>query len=223
MDYYDAKNRINNIKDATGDYQKSINKIQSELLNKLDSLNNISKSISKDINQKDIVGLSNEAINAIKGNINTALQLSVNALSTLSEDATEEIHKIVDNYNSSIDPENPTPTLAYEEISLASVAGMGDFSDNRTPKGSGGGGSTKPKTFEEYITSLGTGNIYSKNIDNWDNIVNDFLNQYGLTDDVESIRIEGNKVIIKYKNGKEETIDNINNIDELVSKIKNNL
>ena len=75
MDYYDAKNKINNIKDATGDYQKSINKVQSELLNELDTLNNINKSISKDINQKDIVGLSSEALNAIKGNINSALQL----------------------------------------------------------------------------------------------------------------------------------------------------
>ena len=36
MDYYDAKNKINKIKDATGDYQQSINKVQSELLNKLE-------------------------------------------------------------------------------------------------------------------------------------------------------------------------------------------
>ena len=224
MDYYDAKNKINNIKDATGDYQQSINKVQSELLNKLESLNNINKSISKDINQKDIVGLSSEAVNAIKGNINTALQLSANALSALSEDATEEIKKIVNNYNSSIDPENPTPTLEYEEISFASVAGIGDFSDDGgSSRGGGGGGYTPPKTFEEYISSLGTENINSKDIDNWDNIVSDFLNQYGLTDTIESIKIEGNKIIIKYKNGKEETIENVKNIEELVSKIKSNI
>ena len=223
MDYYDAKNKINKIKDAIGDYQQSINKVQSELLNKLESLNNINKSISKDINQKDIVGLSSEDLNAIKGNINTALQLSANALSALSEDATEEIKKIVNNYNSSIDPENPTPTLEYEEISLASVAGIGDFSDDGGSSGGGGGGYTPPKTFEEYISSLGTENINSKDIDNWDNIVSDFLNQYGLTDTIESIKIEGNKVIIKYKNGKEETIENVKNIEELVSKIKSNL
>ena len=223
MDYYDAKNKINNIKDATQDYQQSINKIQSELLNELESLNSVSKSISRDINQKDIVGLSNEAINAIKGNISSALQLSASALSTLSEDATEEIKKIVNNYNSSIDPENPTPALEYEEISLASVAGIGDFSEDSGSSRGGGGGPTQPKTFEDYLLSLGTKKIYSNDIENWDNIVNVFLNQYDLADAIESIKLEGNKVIIKYKNGKEETIENIKNVDELVSKIKSNL
>lgn len=224
MDYYDAKNRINNIKDATWDYQQSINKIQTELLNKLESLNNVSKSISRDINQKDIVGLSNEAINAIKGNITSALQLSASALSTLSADATEEIKKIVNNYNSSIDPENPTPTLAYEEISLSSVAGIGDFSDDgSSSRDGGGGGYTPPKTFEDYIISLGSEELYSEKIKDWDNLVSNFLSQYELSDVVESIKIEGNKVIIKYKNGKEETIDNVQNINELVSKIKSNL
>ena len=228
MTYNEAKYKINNIKEATTDFQNSINKVEADLIAKSSDMSNINSSISSKIAQVDIVDYSDQAIRDINTLITETLSISANALSTLSNDATEEIRKIVDAYNSSIVDEEdkpPKPRLSYETISLNSLGSVSDTnttSDNHYSSG-GNYGYTPSPSFENYISRLGVESFNSDNIDNWNIYVNEFLSTYNLSDSVESIRIEGKKIICKLKNGKEVVIENVTDINELVSKIKSNL
>ena len=229
MNYSEAKEKINKIKESTQDFQTSINKVQAELVSKMSDLNTINSSIKREIKQDNIVSYSNTDIDSINDSINEALSLSANALSTLSRDATEEIKRIVDSYNNSIEYDEEgkpkSPRLSYETISLSSIAGLSGGNPNR----SGGGGyygdnpPSTPTSFSDVISRLGSENINSDEIDNWNLYVSDFLNTYGLSDSVESISIEGGKIICKLKNGQTITFENVTDINELVAKIKSNL
>lgn len=242
--YSEAKAQINKIKAATADYQSSINKVQSELVSKMSDLSNISNRISSDIGQSDIVSFSNADVTKISNSISEALSTSASALSTLSRDATDEIKRIVDSYNSSIQYDEETgrpksPRLNYETISLSSIAGVsapstsGGNSGGRTGGGGGGGyygnrGNTTPTTntptsFNDYISMLGSGSVYSNTIDNWDSYVNDFLSSNNLSGSVESISVVGNVIKCKLKNGKEITLSNISSATALANEIKKNL
>lgn len=229
MNYSEAKEKINKIKESTQDFQSSINKVQGELVNKISDLNSISKTIKRDINQETVVSYSTTDVTSINSSINEALSLSANALSTLSHDATEEIKRIVDNYNNSIeydeDGKPKSPRLSYETISLSSIAGISDGSSSK----SGGGGyygdppKTNPTSFSDAIARLGTEDINSSEIENWNLYVSDFLNTYSLSEYVESISINGKTITCKLKNGKTITIENVSDINELVQKIKSNI
>lgn len=229
MNYSEAKEKINKIKESTQDFQSSINKVQGELVNKISDLNSIGKTIKRDINQETVVSYSTTDVTSINSSINEALSLSANALSTLSHDATEEIKRIVDNYNNSIeydeDGKPKSPRLSYETISLSSIAGISDGSSSK----SGGGGyygdtpKTNPTSFSDAIARLGTEDINSSEIENWNLYVSDFLNTYSLSEYVESISINGKTITCKLKNGQTITIENVTNIDDLVSKIKSYL
>ena len=99
MNYYEAKEKINKIKESTADFQKSINKVQTDLVNKISDLKKINGKILIDINQSDIVSYSERDINCIEKSINNALTISARILSILSKDATTEIERIVNSYN----------------------------------------------------------------------------------------------------------------------------
>ena len=229
MTEYEARNSITKIVESTEDYQKSVNSVQQQLIDELGNLDIVKNNIVSDITQNDIVSNACGTIDNIKSKINEALSDSVNALNTLSNDATEEIKRIVDNYNSSIvdeDLEQPKPRLSYVTVSLSSISGLtseADISDTDSGSRSSGGSyypSYQEDTFKTYFDRLVSSDVYSDQISNWDNYVLDFLNTYGLTSYIETIRIEGKKIICKYKDGKEEIFENINNIDDLVESIK---
>ncbi len=245
MTYEEAKAQIEKIKAATGDYQTSINKVQSELVSKLGDLKAINSRISSEIGQSDIVSFSNTDVNNLSSSIQSSLSTSASALSTLSKDATKEIERICNEYNSSVvddrDEEGHIirrkPRLTPETISLSSIAGVSAGSTGGTVgggasgnRGGGGGsyypgnqGSTQPTSFGECLSRLGSGNIYSNNISGWDGYVSDFLKSNNLSNDVESISIEGNVIKVKLSNGKEITISNVTSESDLIAKIKTNL
>ena len=231
MTYNEAKYKINNIKEATADFQNSINKVEADLIAKSSDMSNINSSISNKISQVDIVDYSDQAIRDINALITETLSISASALSTLSNDATEEIRKIVDSYNSSIVDEEdkpPKPRLSYETISLSSLGSAPNTSTTLSGNHGNGGnngnyGYTPSPSFQNYISRLGVEDFNSDNIDNWNSYVNEFLSTYNLSDSVESIRIDGKKIICKLKNGEEIVIENVTDINELVSKIKSNL
>ena len=237
MTYNEAKYKINNIKEATTDFQNSINKVEADLIAKSSDMSNINSSISNKISQVDIVDYSDQAIRDINALITETLSISASALSTLSNDATEEIRKIVDAYNSSIVDEEdkpPKPRLSYETINLSSLGSApntsttlsghhGNGGNNDSSGYNGNYGYTPSPSFQNYISRLGVEDFNSDNIDNWNSYVNEFLSTYNLSDSVESIKIDGKKIICKLKNGEEIVIENVTDINALVSKIKSNL
>lgn len=239
MTYEEAKTRINKIKDSTADFQSSVNKVQSELVNKTSDLRKINTRIAADIGQSDIVSYSGRDVSSITSSINEALSMSASALSTLSKDATDEIKNIVDSYNSSIQYDEEghakSPRLNYETISLSSIAGVSaPSSDGGKAASTGGGGgyygnsgaqsgNDTPTSFNGYLSKLGSEDIYSKDIENWDSYVNEFLSSNDLSDSVESITIEGKVIKCKLKNGKVITIENVSNTSDLANEIKKNL
>ena len=241
--YGEAKAQINKIKAATADYQSSINKVQSQLVSKMSDLSNLSSRISSDIGQSDIVAFSTADVTKISNSISESLSTSASALSTLSRDATDEIKRIVDEYNSSIQYDKETgkpksPRLSYETISLSSIAGVSAPSSsggNGGGRNTGGGGyygnrgNTTPTTnftptsFNDCLSMLGSGSLYSNTIDNWDSYVNDFLSSNSLSDSVESITIEGTIIKCKLKNGKVITLSNVFSATALANEIRKSL
>ena len=233
MNYSEAKEKINKIKESTADFQTSINKVQTQLVNKMNDLNTIKTRIKKDLGQNNIVSYCNTDIGSINDSINDALAMSIEALNTLSKDATDEIKRIVDNYNNNIEYDEEgkpkSPRLSYETISLSSIAGLSANTSSK-PRSDGSGGyygdnppTTTITSFTDAISRLGTEDVDSSEIDNWNSYVSDFLTTYGLSDAVESISIEGKKIVCKLKNGKTITIENVSDINELVQKIKSNI
>ena len=228
MTEYEARNKITKIVETTEEYQRSVNNVEQQLIDEISTIEKIKSNINKDIKQKDIVSYSSDAITSIEGNINSVLGTCGEVLNTLSHDATEEIRRIVDNYNNSIvdeDPDHPKARLSYVTISLASISG-GEVVTTTSEDYGGSGGSNPPTyndSLENYLIRLENEELYSKDIIDWEQYVNDFLYTYDLSSYVESITIEGKKIICKYKDGREEVFENVSNIDELVKKIKNKL
>ena len=141
--YSEAKAAIAKIKASTSDYESSIRSVQSEIVNKMNDLTTISNSISSEIVQSDIVAFSNADIGNLYNSMGSALGTGSSALSTLSKDATDEIARIVADYNSGIQYDEETgrpktPFLTPEEISLSGIPEAAAFVG-----GSDGGNSGK--------------------------------------------------------------------------------
>ena len=231
MSYTEAKSKINKIKETTSDYQASINSVQSSLLDFISEMNGHTKSISNGLEEKSLISFSSTSIKNIVSDINSALVESKQVLDKLSTDATDEIKRIVDAHNNSIDPEseNPEPRLSYETISLASVDGI--TSESSPPPGGngrrgGGGGDNYPPTpssLEDYLALLGTQELDSSTIPNWDLYVKAFIEENNLSNSIVDITVKGNKIICKLTNGKEIEIENVTNTLDLLKAIKEKL
>ncbi len=231
MSYTEAKRKINEIKESTKSYQVEVNKVQNELLELSGDIGKIKSSVNSDLHEETIASYTSSAAAEIVNKINSALAKSGSSLSGLSTDATNEIKKIVDAHNNSIDPEseNPEPRLSYETISLASVDGI--TSESSPPPGGngrrgGGGGDNYPPTpssLEDYLALLGTQELDSSIIPNWDLYVKAFIEENNLSNSIVDITIRGNKIICKLTNGKEIEIENVTNTLDLLKAIKEKL
>ena len=232
MSALEARNKINKIKESTQDYQTSINAVQSSLMEFITEMNGHNTNIQNGLVEETLISYSGTAISSVIADINSALTVSKQTLDTLSSDATDEIKRIVDEHNNSIDPdsENPEPRLSYETISLSSIAGVMDAPDTDTnikkPSGGYRGPDDIPEptpTFEDILSTIGTTDIYSDQIENWDQYVQNFLTENNLSDVIDTIKIEGKKITCKLKNGKEITIENVNNAVDLLKAIRDEL
>jgi len=245
MSVVDARNKINKIKESTQDYQTSINGVQSKLLEFISEMNSHSKAINEGLLEESLINYSSSAIKNVVSDINSALSISKQTLDSLSKDATEEIKRIVDEHNNSIDPdaENPEPTLNYETISLSSIAGVMDAdsgtntsttTDTSSSNGNhrkdssngydGSGGYIPPEpTFETILATIGSGDVHSDQIANWDQYVKDFLAENNLVDVIEDIQVDGTKIICKLKNGKDIVVENVTTVVDLLKAIRDEL
>ena len=201
------------------DYQDSINNVQTKLLNLIDDTNKIKKAITTEIKEESIATHSVSSSKKTVNKINKALGKSRSTLDTLGNDATKYIKKIVDEYNNSLDPEGDDTRLSYVEIKLSSVSGCpaeGDYDNDYS--GNWGGGSNYPDeiTIDYYIELLKYSDVYSNNIENWDLYVKKFLEDNNLTNVIDKIEIDGKKIKVKLKNGKEYEFEEITTTIDLL-------
>ena len=217
MSYTEAKRKINEIKESTKSYQVEVNKVQNELLELSGDIGKIKSSVNSDLHEETIASYTSSAASEIVNKINSALAKSGSSLSGLSTDATNEIKKIVDAHNNSIDPEseNPEPRLEYETISLTSVAGVPDIGDegDDAPKGPRNYGPSNDPTpeysFEYYFSALAAGNINSSDIDGWNDYVKQFLKENNLESIIKTIIVENGVFKCILRNGKTYTIKGV--------------
>ncbi len=226
MSLSSTKSEIKKIVDTTEEYQVNINGVQTRLIALIEGIGSINKSIvnDEDIDAKGLI----ENVKTSSGNIakiaKSALSASANALKTLSADATKQIKKLVDVYNSSLEEDSEEPRLSYTTISLSSVSGCASYLDSDSSddsRGHFGGGGSSFNDFEYYLGLLSRRDVYSTNIGNWSYVMNDYLQKNNLTGIVESIIIEGRVITCRLKNGHEYKIKNTyNSKDFLVALYK---
>ena len=222
MSYIEAKKKINEIKDATAGFQGEVNKVQSQLMELSSEVGNVTTAINSDLHEETIASYSASAGSQIANKINAALSKSSSALSGLSQDATNEIKKIVDAHNASIDyeSENPEPRLSYETISLSSIAGCPDESSDSSPKNTNprptGSSSSNRKDLDYYLSQLASKGFKSQDIEGWNDYVNSFLRENNLDKAIKSITVNGKTVKCILSNGKEYTFTNVTSTIDLL-------
>ncbi len=222
MTLQETKNKINEVQSTTKDYQDAINGVQTKLMSLIDDVNSVKSSIASDIKEESIVSHSKAKGKEINSKIKKTLGKSRTALDTLSVDATKYIRKIVDEYNGSLEEDSEAERLSYVEIKLSSVSGCpseGDSDSNGDYSGDWGGGNDDSGTtlnIDYYLDLLKYDNVYSRDIENWETYVNNFLVANNLQKVIETIIIEGKKIKVRLKNGKEYIFENITSTIDLL-------
>ncbi len=230
MTLQETKNRIREIQDTTKDYQDAINGLQNQLIAFVDDVNGVNASVKDGINEKTIVTHSGNAAKNIISCINKSLVTTRGALDQLSTDATKEIQRIVDEYNNSIDPDDTeAEKLSYVTIKLTSVAGCPEASgdsggNNRRSSGrnnnygnnwNNDGYTYTPQEdtsrLDYYFSLLSNSDVYSKDIDDWEDEVSKFLKANDLDKVIKSIEINGKEIICTLINGNVYKFTNITN------------
>ena len=291
MTLNEARNSIQEIIEASHDYEASINNLQGQLVAFGDSANSACSSISNEINEKAIIAYADKNAGLINSSLNDVLSLTKNALSTLTTDANRKIREIVDNYNAhnnSLPKEKREEPLSYEEITLSSSGGsiatyspsimestetpnlVDTSADNSVsssgsaPKVSSGGSAAvaasayyannyasnyasgtpnyynngeynnEPNSnnhhvgnenleedeMDKYFKLLGTTGVYSKDIDNWDELLNKFLTENELDKTIDKLELDGNVIRCTLLNAKKYKVSNVKNKDKFVEKAK---
>ena len=237
MGLSETKSAIQEIVDATKDYQLSINNIQKDLLSLGEEINSNAVAIATEINAPQVVqSCLSYTVQTIAA-INNSLEQTREALNTLSKDATEKVKELVDNYNNSLDQESREPRLSYITISLTSIAGTVSCSVTtsgvKRPSGSSGPSGdypsypdtpedTTPETFDfsYYLDLLGTTGVYSKDIPNWDEEMKKFFEENELDQYIKKIELDGNIIKLTLSNDKEVELNDIKDKDEFIEKVK---
>jgi len=222
MTLQETKSKINEVQSTTKDYQDAINGVQTKLMSLIDDVNSVKGSIASDIKEQNIVSHSRSKSKEISSKIKKTLAKSRTALDTLSVDATKYIKRIVDEYNGSLEKDSEAERLSYVEIKLSSVSGCPSESDSDGNNYYGGdwdGGSDNPATplnLDYYLDLLKYDYVYSSDIENWDSYVNNFLVLNNLQKVIDNIAIDGKKIKVKLKNGKEYEFENITSTIDLL-------
>ena len=231
MTLQQTKKAIFDIVESARDYQQSINSLQTELISMADQVHKKISHIANDIDSNAIVDYCDKNATRITSSIINTFDLTKDALSELSRDATEKIKKLVDEYNNSLDENSKEERLSYIVVNLSSVSGdiknysnnnRGNSNSNISENNSNGSNNSleSKDKIDEYLALLSNKNASSDNISDWDETVNKFLAENKLDSYFSEIELDGDVVKCTLVNNVKYKISNIADKQDFLNKIK---